>query len=133
MKGLDLAELPSATDPEKRAGTDTKGAISSKHPIMTGPMPDGEKRPVKDDHAFIYQQTESIKELCLMPWAVFKSKFGLYLTIALANGEIYCLCMHSLFKERGAPVSFTLFTKGMDRVHYYHQMPMDMVRLLNGT
>ncbi len=64
-----------------------------------------------------------------MPWADFKSKFGIYLTIALANGEIYCLCMHSLFKERGAP----LFAEGMEQVHYYHQMPMDLVNLLNGT
>ncbi len=100
---------------------------------MNEVLPENEERATEDENAFIYLNTEAIKELCLMPWADFKSKFGFYLNLALLNGEVYVLCMRSLFKEKGAPASFSKFAEGMDRTHYYHQMPMDLVRLLNGT
>ncbi len=100
---------------------------------MNEVLPDNEKRPTDGENAFAYLNTEAIKELHLMPWADFKLKFGFYPTLGLPNGEAYVLCMRSLFKERGAPASFLRFAEGMDRTHYYHQIPKDLVRLLNGT
>ncbi len=75
---------------------------------MNEVLPDNEKRPTEDENAFIYLNTEAIKELRLMPWADFKSRFGLYLTLGLLNGEAYVLCMRSLFKERSASEFFEI-------------------------
>ncbi len=98
---------------------------------MNEVLPDNEKRLIEDENAFIYLSTNAIKELHLLPWADFKSRFGLYLTLGLPNGKAYVICMRSLFNERGAPAGFLTFAKGMDRTHYYHQMPPELVRLLN--
>ncbi len=68
-----------------------------------------------------------------MPWADFKSKFSFYLSLALPDGEVYVLCMRSLFKGKGAPASFSKFAEGMNRSHYYHEMPRELAKLLDGT
>ncbi len=68
-----------------------------------------------------------------MPWADFKLRFGLYLTLGLPDGEAYVLCMRSLFNLKGVLVSFSGFAEGVDRTHYYHRMPIELVRLLDGT
>ncbi len=80
-----------------------------------------------DTHAFIYLDTHHVKELKLMPWADFKSKFGLYHTIRLVSSETFCFCIQSLFKERGEPEDLRIFTKGIDRTHHFHHMPKELV------
>ncbi len=100
---------------------------------MTEALPEKEVRPKADECAFIYLNTDSIRELRLMLWADFKLKFGLYLTLALPNGEVFILCMRSLFKGKGEPVSFQKFAEATDRTHYLHRMPDQLVKLLDGT
>ncbi len=55
---------------------------------MNEVLPDNEKQPTRDENAFIYLNTEAINELCLMPWADFKSKFSFYLNLVLLDGEV---------------------------------------------
>ncbi len=104
----------------------------SKHPVMAGQLPQGEKAPGVDDYAYMYLKTKHLKELRAMPWLDFKSELGFYLILGLANGEIFIICMRSAFKGQGSPPSFLQYAAGLDRNHYFSRMPDDLAKLLNG-
>ncbi len=100
---------------------------------MAGQLPQGEKAPGEDDYAYMFLQTQHQRELWAMPWLDFKSEIGFYLILGLANGEIFVICMRSAFKGQGLPLSFSKYAEGADRTHYFHRMPDELAKLLDGT
>ncbi len=66
-----------------------------------------------------------------MPWANFKMRFTLYLNLAIETGESYTICMWFCFDEK-LPKYFKDYARGCDPTHYYHRMPANLARLLDG-
>ncbi len=68
---------------------------------------------------FMYLQDQWIIELKLVPFTDWKTRFTLYLNLALETGEPFSICMHTCFDEK-LPKSFKEYAKGHNPAHYYH-------------
>ncbi len=95
-------------------------------------LAEGQTRPEISNNVFIYLQDRWIAELKLVPFTDWKTRFMLYLDIALKMGGSFQICVRSCFDEK-LPKSFKDYAKGHDPAHYYHKMPNALAKLLDGT
>ncbi len=96
--------------------------MKSKHPVMNIKLVEGQAQLTITNNAFMYLQDRRIIKLKLIPFADWKTRFVLYLNLALKTGESYMMCMRSCFDEK-MPKSVKDYARGQDPTHYYHQMP----------
>ncbi len=106
--------------------------MKPKHPVMNIELADGQQRLRISENAFIYLQSKRIHKLRFTPFADWKTRFMLYLDLALANGESFVICCRSCF-DGDWPRSFKHFATGQDPRHYFHEMLQVLAKLLDGT
>ncbi len=102
-----------------------------KHPTMNVELAERQTRPEIPENAFIYLQDQRIIELKLVPFADWKTRFMIYFCLALETGESFMICCCTCFDEN-LPKSFKDYAMGQNPIHYYHQMPDALAKLLDG-
>ncbi len=79
----------------------------------------GQTQPEIPENAYIYLACRRLYELKFLPFADWKTRFMLYLNLALANGESFTICCRSTF-DGDVLKLFKDFVRGQDPRHYYH-------------